>query len=160
MQTFYMRQCIDLANEAVERGGSPYGALIADPSISRVIATGRNNASSNPIWHGEMSAINNLSNILEGTSVYEIAPSLELYTTAEPCAMCMGAISWAGFGRVYYGSTIPFVESQGNNQIEIRATAVDGATSFTNVTVIGGVLQNETNPLYIANRVRCAKHSH
>lgn len=148
-QAKFMRQCIALAQEAVESGGSPYGALIADPESGEVVATGRNDAALNPIWHGETAAIANLSAILGGeTSVYEVAPKLELYTTAEPCAMCMGAIAWSGFGRVYFGTSIPFITGQGQNQIQIRATTISDAANFTNSSVFGGVLANETNPLY------------
>ena len=53
--------------------------------------------------HGEMDAINRLSDLLNasgGASVYKVAPTLELYTSAEPCPMCAAAISWSLFGRV------------------------------------------------------------
>ena len=49
--------------------------------------------------------------------LYDIAPSLVLITTAEPCPMCAGAIEWAGFAAVYYGSSIPFISSQKQNQV-------------------------------------------
>jgi len=103
MQMKYIRRTIELAKEAVAAGGSPYGALIVDPELGQIIAEGSNNASHNPIWHGEMSAIKNLSD-LSSKPVYAIASSLELYTSAEPCPMCMAAIAWSGFGRVIFGT--------------------------------------------------------
>merc|ERR1711934_184337 len=115
-----MRHAVVLAKEAVGAGGSPYGALIVDPARNEVIATGRNHAAHNPIWHGEMAAIANLSSLIK-PSVYNVAPTLELYTTAEPCPMCMSAIVWSGFGRVIYGTSIPFIVSQGQKQIQMRA---------------------------------------
>ena len=162
-QSKFMRECISLAQVAAENGGAPYGALIADPDEGMVMATGRNDASLNPIWHGEIAAISNLSSLLGDVSVYSVAPKLELYTTAEPCSMCMSAITWSGFGRVYYGTSIPFIEAHGADQIELRATEVNDATPFNNVTIIGGVLANETDPLYTlywADRPHQDDHNH
>ena len=158
-QAAYMRRCIVLANQAEAAGGFPYGALIADPKVGEILAEGKNDASLNPTLHGEIVAINNLTEQLGGVPVYNVAGNLELYTTAEPCPMCMGAIAWSGFGRVIYGTTIPFIESQGTDQIDIRATSVASAASWSNVTVIGGVLSNETDLLYMKCGSAC-HHAH
>eukprot|EP00656_Telonema_subtile_P013317 TRINITY_DN16761_c0_g1_i3.p1 TRINITY_DN16761_c0_g1~~TRINITY_DN16761_c0_g1_i3.p1 ORF type:complete len:196 (-),score=25.87 TRINITY_DN16761_c0_g1_i3:182-769(-) len=150
MQDSYMRVAISLAKEAVAGGGAPYGAVIADPTTNQILVIGRNAAGQNPIWHGEMAAITNLSDHLNRTTgqpVTAVAHRLELYTTAEPCPMCMSAIAWGNFGRVVYGTTIPYIEARGGQQIGIRATEV-AQKSFNNVTVVGGVLAEETNPLY------------
>jgi len=66
----------------------------------------------------------------------------------------------AGFGRVIYGTSIPFIMQQGQNQIAIRATAVAKAIPFHNVTVIGGVLATETNKLYRGKRSLEHNHAH
>ena len=167
-QEYYMRIAIELAKEAVASGGSPYGALIVDPVASggspygalivdprksKVVVKGRNHAGHNPIWHAEMDAINGLNNLLpQNTSVYAVAKDLELYTSAESCSMCMSAITWSGFGRVIYGTSIPYIESQGQNQIDIRSVEVAKASAkFANTTVIGGILAEETNKLYQRN---------
>ena len=159
MQEFYMRIAIEQAKAAVNTGGAPYGALIVNPNKNEIVVKGRNHAGHNPIWHAEMDAINRLNNLLpKNISVYAIAKNLELYTTAESCSMCMSAIAWSGFGRVIYGTSIPYIESQGQNQIEIRSVEVAKASSkFSNVTVIGGVLVDETNELYNKKNV---KHQH
>ena len=114
---------MQLAQAAVKDGGAPYGAVIVDPEKNEIIVQGNNHASSNPIWHGEMDALNKLAGMVEkeGLTVYQVAPKLELYTSAEPCSMCMSALAWSGIGRVYYGTSIPFIASQGLNQISIRA---------------------------------------
>jgi tRNA(Arg) A34 adenosine deaminase TadA len=94
-----------------------------------------------------MDAINVLSAKVK--NVYDVAPNLELYTSAEPCPMCMSAILWSGFGRVYYGTSIAHLEEQHLDQIDIRAQYVaNAATSFRKVEIIGGLLSNETDPLY------------
>ena len=146
-----MRRAIVLAREAEAAGGEPYGALIADAS-GAIVAEGRNHASNNPLWHGETSAIANLSRLIN-TSVYDVAGNLTLYTTAEPCPMCMGAILWSGFSTVIYGTSIPYLTAQGRDQIATRADTLARATPFRNVSIIGGVLRNETDPLY-------ARHVH
>ena len=155
MEAFYMRRAIELANLAVSNGAQPYGALIADPATDTILAEGCNSATEHPIWHGEMAAIQNLSST--GVNVYAVAPDLELYTTAEPCSMCMSAISWSGFGRVVFGTSIPFIEGQGAPQIDIRAVDVVAASTTLehNITVVGGVLRNETDPLYVKCGERC-----
>ena len=151
MQEYFMRRAISLALDAQSKGSDPYGALIADPVAGRVVAEGRNHASHNPIWHGEMAAIANLS-ALSKQSVYTIAGELELYTTAEPCPMCMAAIGWSGFGAVLYGTSIPFIAAQGHDQINVRATDIAARTPMHNITVVGGVLEQECNQLYVAGQ--------
>ena len=176
-QQMYMRRAIQLAIDTTA-AQSRYAALIVDPSCGEVLAQGSNHAAQDPIWHGEMAAIANLSRILKprNVSVYTAAPSLELYTTAEPCPMCMSAIVWSGFGRVVYGTSIPYIESQGHEQIGIRAAQVLGALQTTriewlvvqvaqattkNVSVVGGVLAQETNKLYRnISQLHPPNHSH
>mmetsp|Transcript_40950 Transcript_40950/g.61871 ORF Transcript_40950/g.61871 Transcript_40950/m.61871 type:complete len:212 (+) Transcript_40950:45-680(+) len=142
----YIRRCIELAKEAQRAGGGPYGAVIVSPGVG-IIAEGHNHAANNPIWHGEMAAIANLSALIMPRSVYAMAPELDLYTSAEPCPMCMSAIEWSGFRRVVYGTSIPYIQEYGGSQIDIRATEV-AARSPKKTAVVGGVLANETNPLY------------
>ena len=152
-QEAYMRVCVELAKESEKNGDAPYGAVIVDPDKNEIIVKGNNHASINPIWHGEMDALNKLSETIDkdGISVYQIAPKLELYTSAEPCSMCMSALAWSGIGRVYYGTSIPFIASQGLNQISIRAEEVIKSTPFEEIGLIGGVLNETTNKLYIQN---------
>ena len=112
MQAAFMRRAIVLAKEAAkEQGGSPFGCVIVQPATATILAEGKNHDQRNPIWHGEMAAITNLSSKVP--DIRSIAPSLELYSTAEPCSMCASAIAWAGFGRILYGTSIPFMENLG-----------------------------------------------
>eukprot|EP00658_Telonema_sp_P-2_P065203 TRINITY_DN54507_c0_g1_i1.p1 TRINITY_DN54507_c0_g1~~TRINITY_DN54507_c0_g1_i1.p1 ORF type:complete len:208 (-),score=24.76 TRINITY_DN54507_c0_g1_i1:309-932(-) len=165
MQESYMHIALGLAQEAIASGGAPYGALIADPGSDQVVAIGRNHAGQNPIWHGEIAAITNLSTWLNetGRRTVDVAPSLELYTTAEPCPMCMSAIAWSGFGRVVYGTSIPFIEHHGGKQIGLRATEVAAravAGGLETTRVVGGVLAPLTNQLYLNASIEMLSHRH
>jgi tRNA(Arg) A34 adenosine deaminase TadA len=159
MQETFMRRAITLAKHAKAAGGAPYGALIADPTQAKVLAEGRNHVQNNPIWHGEMDSIDQLSRLING-SVVDVAGGLELYTTAEPCPMCMGAIAWSGFGRVYFGTSIPFIMSQNQSQINIRAADIVAATSFRDIIVSGGLLHEETDLLYSNTNIGTHGHQH
>ena len=87
-----MRQAIDLAIENVrsEHGG-PFGALVVKDG--KLIATGVNSvtASNDPTAHAEVMAIRNACRKLESFQL----PGCQIYTSCEPCAMCLGAIYWA-----------------------------------------------------------------
>lgn len=95
----WMRQAIDLAIENVrsERGG-PFGALVVKEN--RLIATGVNcvTSSQDPTAHAEVVAIRNACREL-GT--FQLS-GCELYTSCEPCPMCLGAIYWARPERFYF----------------------------------------------------------
>mmetsp|Transcript_65280 Transcript_65280/g.187826 ORF Transcript_65280/g.187826 Transcript_65280/m.187826 type:complete len:220 (+) Transcript_65280:79-738(+) len=153
-QAKYMRRCIELAQEAQAKGGAPYGALVVDPKVG-IIAEGHNHGAQNPIWHGEMAAIANLSDIIRPRTFDEVAAGLEMYTSAEPCPMCMSAIVWSGFGKVVYGTSIPFIAKHGGYQIMIRASHVIRKSS-KHILLDGGVLANETDSLYAQG----AAHQH
>jgi tRNA(adenine34) deaminase len=137
----YMRRAIELARQAAPY---PFGALIVDPARDRVLAEGWNRSLENPIWHGEIDAINTCARLH--------APrdwtGLTLYTSAEPCPMCQAAIAWAGVGTVVYGSSIPFLAAHGWWQIDLRAEELIRRTPFRQCQLIGGVLEVECNVLY------------
>ena len=76
-----------------------------------------------------------------------------LYTTGEPCPMCMSAIVWAGVGGVVWGTSIEQLRQFGINQILVPATTVIGASPFYQGGILGHVLQAETDALF-RNRKR------
>ncbi len=101
-QPEFMRQAIELATKNVTGGlGGPFGALVVRDG--EVIATGVNRvtASNDPTAHAEVTAIRSACQRL-GTYVLE---SCDLYTSCEPCPMCLAAIYWAHCRAVFYGST-------------------------------------------------------
>ncbi len=94
-----MRLAIRLAKENIDNGGGPFGAVIA--RNGEVVATGVNRVTANcdPTAHAEVSAIREAGRML-GT--FDLA-GCEIYSSCEPCPMCLGAIYWAHLDRLYYG---------------------------------------------------------
>jgi tRNA(Arg) A34 adenosine deaminase TadA len=97
----FMRQAIELAVENVANGGGPFGAVIVRGD--EVIATGVNRVTSScdPTAHAEVSAIRRACSELQ---TFDLT-GCEIYTSCEPCPMCLGAIYWAHLDKIYYGCT-------------------------------------------------------
>ena len=102
MANRFMRAAIELAIGNVrERRGGPFAAVVA--ARGAIIAEGTNlvTSSNDPTAHAEVVAIRNACRAL---GAYELR-GCEIYTTCEPCPMCLGAIYWARLDAVYYGAT-------------------------------------------------------
>jgi tRNA(Arg) A34 adenosine deaminase TadA len=103
-----MRLAISVARENVERGtGGPFGAAIFEAS-GRLVAVGMNSVVrlNNCTLHGEMMAFMMAQHRVGSFTLN--APHLpvhELFTSCEPCAMCLGTTLWSGVQRVVYGAT-------------------------------------------------------
>jgi len=138
----HMRRAISLAGNNPKY---PFAALLVDQQKG-VVAEGWNRSVSNPTWHGEMDAINKCA----ASNPKIDWTKLTLYTTAEPCAMCQGAVAWAGIRRVVFGSSIPFLKSLNWWAIDIRAEELARLATFRECTVVGGVLEEECNKLFRA----------
>jgi guanine deaminase len=99
MMQEFMRRAIALAMENVRTGsGGPFAAAVAKDG--RIIAEGANRvtATNDPTAHAEVVAIREACRKL---SAFQLA-GCDLYTTCEPCPMCLGAIYWARPARVFY----------------------------------------------------------
>ncbi len=81
--------------------GGPFGAVIV--KNDKIIAKAHNRVivSNDPTAHAEVNAIREASKQLQNFNL----SGCELYTTCEPCPMCLGAILWARIDKVYYGAT-------------------------------------------------------
>lgn len=97
----FMREAIAISKESVRNGGGPFGAVIVRDG--RIIARGSNSVTllNDPTAHAEVSAIREAC---RGEQAFKLE-GCELYTSCEPCPMCLGAAYWAGIGAIYYGST-------------------------------------------------------
>ncbi|CAN7270269.1 nucleoside deaminase [Acidovorax sp. Leaf78] len=96
----YLRQAIALADKARTRGNRPFGALIV-AADGRVLAEAWNSTGENGdcTAHAETSAVRLASPVHSRDDL----AGATLYSSAEPCVMCAGAIYWANIGRVVYG---------------------------------------------------------
>ena len=93
------RRAIKLSEQSVRSGGGPFGAVIAKDG--NIIAEGNNRVTLNidPTAHAEVSAIRNACQQLK---TFDLS-GCEIYTSCEPCPMCLGAIYWAHIDKIYYG---------------------------------------------------------
>lgn len=97
----FMEMAIRLSEENVDRGGGPFGAVIVRGG--QIVATGTNRVVPNndPTAHAEVMAIRNACQAL-GTFQLD---GCTIYTSCEPCPMCLSALYWAGVRRICYGNT-------------------------------------------------------
>jgi tRNA(Arg) A34 adenosine deaminase TadA len=104
-----MRLAIRIARENVERGtGGPFGAVVVERRGGRVVAIGMNSVVRlhNCTLHGEMVAFMMAQQRLRSYTLSAPGmPEHELFTSCEPCAMCLGAILWSGVKRVVMGAS-------------------------------------------------------
>ncbi|MEZ3532652.1 MAG: nucleoside deaminase [Muribaculaceae bacterium] len=96
-----MREAISLADNNVRNGGGPFGAVIVKDG--KVVATGVNRVTANndPTAHAEVSAIRNACKKLK---TFDLS-GCEIYSSCEPCPMCLGAIYWSRIKKIYYGNS-------------------------------------------------------
>jgi tRNA(adenine34) deaminase len=128
----FMRMALDEARQA----DFPFG----------VIARGRNlgRTTDDPTAHGEMVAIRRCladhgSAALRGST---------LYTSGEPCAMCMGAILWCHLGRLVFAASVAQLATK-INQLMLSSADVAAKASFAPISITGGVLADEAMALFV-----------
>jgi guanine deaminase len=97
----FMIKAIALSVENIKRGGGPFGAIIVKGG--KIVATGVNRVTANtdPTAHAEVNVIRKAAKKL-GT--YDLA-GCDIYTSCEPCPMCLGAIYWAHLDKIYFGNS-------------------------------------------------------
>lgn len=97
----FMKIVCDLASENVDRGGGPFGAVIV--KNGEIIATGANSVTldNDPTAHAEVNAIRHACSLTRSFKL----DGCVVYSSCEPCPMCLSALYWAGVSRIYYGNT-------------------------------------------------------
>jgi len=97
----FMKKAIALSEKNIEKGGGPFGAVIVKDG--KIVATGCNRVTCNndPTAHAEVTAIRNAC---KKTGNFNL-DGCEIYSSCEPCPMCLSAIYWARISKLYYGNT-------------------------------------------------------
>ena len=97
----FMREAIKLASESVRNGGGPFGAVIVKDG--EIIAGSSNSVTidNDPTAHAEVNTIREACRKLR---TFDLS-GCTIYTSCEPCPMCLGAIYWARIGKIFYGNT-------------------------------------------------------
>jgi tRNA(Arg) A34 adenosine deaminase TadA len=133
---------IRMALDEARQGDYAFGCVITRDG--QVIAHGHNLGKTNddPTAHGEMVAIRRCladhgSAALRGAT---------LYTSGEPCVMCMGAIVWCGLGRLVFAASVPQIGSL-MNQIMISSGEIAARAKWDPIAITGGVLSDEAMKL-------------
>lgn len=120
----------------------PFAAVLVSEA-GQILAEALNETETRgPVWHAELSALDQAAR--------QAVPdwsAVTLYTTAEPCPMCMGAILFAGVGRVVFGTSIATLASRGWWQVRLAAADVNRAAGSP-VILVGGVRAAETDALF------------
>jgi tRNA(Arg) A34 adenosine deaminase TadA len=94
----FLRKALDIAENGISEGGGPFGAVITlgneiiSQAFNKVVLT------NDPTAHAEILAIREAASILKTHDLKDCV----LYTSCEPCPMCLGAIYWAGIKKVFY----------------------------------------------------------
>jgi guanine deaminase len=99
----FMRHAIALSAQALDQPGArPYGAVVV--MDGRIIGEGLNQSAKNfdPTSHGEVEAIRDACRNLKTTDL----SGADLYTSCEPCSVCVATMLMAGIARMYYGATL------------------------------------------------------
>jgi tRNA(adenine34) deaminase len=132
-----------MAIEEARLSDFPFGAVIVRDG--QVIARGRNLGRTNrdPTAHGEMDAIR--------TALADHGPAAlrgsTLYTSGEPCAMCMGAIIWCHLGRLVFAASMAQLATK-VDQIMISSAEVAEKARFAPISITDGVLADEAMALF------------
>lgn len=97
----FMKIAAELAEKNIDENGGPFGAVIV--RNGEVIATGVNRvtADNDPTSHAEVNAIRSAC---RKENTFKLDKCI-IYSSCEPCPMCLSAIYWAGISRIYYGNT-------------------------------------------------------
>lgn len=131
MNDSFLREAIRLALENVERGGGPFGAVIV--RAGEIIGRGQNLviSTNDPTAHAEVVAIRNACASLQSFSL----EGCELYSSCEPCPLCLAATYWSRLDRIYYGASCEDAKAAGFRDRylyeELRKPAGDRSMGMT-----------------------------
>ncbi len=142
-----IREVIAIAKRAADKGNNPFGALLVSGDAT-TLARGENSQATDRqvLAHAEMNLL------MKAVQRYspDVLAGATLYTSAEPCAMCCGALFWSGVGRLVFGlSSQRLHEIQGPTTRMLMASAADVlAGAGRHVEIVGPLLEDEAAKLF------------
>jgi tRNA(Arg) A34 adenosine deaminase TadA len=138
-----MMLAIEKGREGIAQGQSPFGAVIVRGGV--VVAASHNTVwrDNDPTAHAEVNCIRDAAKAL-GTIALK---GCMLYSTCEPCPMCLAAIHWAKIGRVVFGATIADASAAGFSELNVAARDL-ARLGHSPVVVESGLLQEECARLF------------
>jgi tRNA(Arg) A34 adenosine deaminase TadA len=116
MEEKYMREAIKMASENVKNGGGPFGAVIVKDGLILGRGVNRVTANNDPTAHAEVMAIRDAT---ANAGTHDLEGAI-IYTSCEPCPMCLGAIYWAHISHIFYG----------NNQLDAARIGFDDSDIY------------------------------
>lgn len=140
----FMNLAIAVGHRGIAAGQSPFGTVIVDRE-GRVLAEAHNTvwADTNPTAHAEINAIR-----LAAAALDDIAlRGCTLYSTCEPCPMCLAACHWAKLDRVVFGATIAEPSAVGFSEMPIPAKRL-AELGRSPLVIEGGLLRMECARLF------------
>jgi tRNA(Arg) A34 adenosine deaminase TadA len=134
----FIRQAIELARQARAKGNHPFGSLLVIDDEVVLTAENTVNTESNPTGHAETNLVQKAIREL----AEEVRQQATLYTSTEPCAMCTGAIYWAGIRKVVYALSGEELAKQAGERLRISCRIIF-ASAVDEVEVAGPFLTSE-----------------
>jgi tRNA(Arg) A34 adenosine deaminase TadA len=139
-----IRQAIDLAREARAAGNHPFGALLTLDEVLVLTAQNTVNTDRDPTAHAETNLV---AAAIRRLSREELRRSV-LYTSCEPCAMCVGKIYWAGIRSLVYGLPSRELAALASRDFLIPCAELF-ARARERVTITGPVLPDEARAVHL-----------
>jgi len=134
----FLTKAIEIASNAISEGGGPFGSVIVKDGIIISEAFNRVVLNNDPTAHAEILAIRQASSVLRSHDLDGCA----LYSSCEPCPMCLGAIYWSGIKKVVYSCDRTDAENAGFSDKliynEIMLDPSKRKISFIRLTDSGG----------------------
>src|SRR4030081_528705 len=145
----FLRRSFDVARRALTHGNHPFGAILVDQNRNVLIEAENGYM---PAHDGTAHAERLLASQACTTLDADVLRNATLYSSAEPCAMCAGAIYWAGIGRVVYGLSEDRLRAVTGNHPENPTLDLPCREVFESgqrtTEVIGPMLEDEAEALH------------
>lgn len=134
----FLKRAIEIAGEGIKIGGGPFGAIVVKEGEIISEAINRVVINYDPTAHAEILAIREAASVLKTHDLSDCT----LYSSCEPCPMCLGAIYWSGIIKIVYSSNRIDAENAGfsDNHIykELLLDPVDRKITFLHLDNTGG----------------------